>query len=113
MPASADVRPAPAGGHPVRAGGGQRHESGADPRRADDAGGRRQLNVSRPHLMKLLETGALPFHKAGKQRRVRFANLMPALDATQRDRSTEFRLHCDRRSLHLELFSRTPIRTPQ
>ncbi|WP_284618529.1 helix-turn-helix domain-containing protein [Aquabacterium humicola] len=34
------------------------------------------LNVSRPHLVKLLETGALPFHKAGKHRRIRFADLM-------------------------------------
>ena len=34
------------------------------------------LNVSRPHLVKLLEEGALPFHKAGKHRRVRFADLM-------------------------------------
>lgn len=34
------------------------------------------LNVSRPHLVKLLESGALPFHKAGKHRRIRFADLM-------------------------------------
>ena len=34
------------------------------------------LNVSRPHLVKLLENGALPFHKAGKHRRIRFADLM-------------------------------------
>ena len=34
------------------------------------------LNVSRPHLVKLLEAGALPFHKTGKHRRVRFADLM-------------------------------------
>jgi excisionase family DNA binding protein len=34
------------------------------------------LNVSRPHLVKLLETRALPHHKTGKHRRVRFADLM-------------------------------------
>jgi excisionase family DNA binding protein len=44
------------------------------------------LNVSRPHLVKLLEGGALPFHKAGKHRRIRFADLM-AFKA-QRDRAS-------------------------
>lgn len=34
------------------------------------------LNVSRPHLVKLLETGALPYHKTGKHRRVRFDELI-------------------------------------
>lgn len=45
------------------------------------------LNVSRPHLVKLLEDGALAFHKTGKHRRVRFADLM-AFKA-QRDRASE------------------------
>ena len=34
------------------------------------------LNVSRPHLVKLLESGELAFHKTGKHRRIRFADLM-------------------------------------
>lgn len=34
------------------------------------------LNVSRPHLVKLLEDNVLPYHKTGKHRRVRFADLM-------------------------------------
>lgn len=46
------------------------------------------LNVSRPHLVKLLESGALPFHKAGKHRRIRFADLM-AFKAERDRTSTE------------------------
>lgn len=34
------------------------------------------LNVSRPHVVKLLEQGAIAFHKTGKHRRVRFADVM-------------------------------------
>lgn len=34
------------------------------------------LNVSRPHMVKLLENGHLPFHKTGRHRRVLFADLM-------------------------------------
>lgn len=44
------------------------------------------LNVSRPHLVKLLESGALAFHKAGKHRRVRFADLVAF--RTERDRTS-------------------------
>ena len=45
------------------------------------------LNVSRPHLVKLLEEGGLPFHKTGKHRRVRFADLMQF--KAQRDQASE------------------------
>lgn len=45
------------------------------------------LNVSRPHLVKLLEDGALTFHKTGKHRRVRFSDLMRF--KSERDQASE------------------------
>ena len=45
------------------------------------------LNVSRHHLVKLLEEGALPFHKAGKHRRVRLADLLKF--KAQREQASE------------------------
>lgn len=45
------------------------------------------LGVSRPHLVKLLEEGRLPFHKTGKHRRVRFADLMQF--KSQRDQASK------------------------
>lgn len=38
------------------------------------------LNVSRPHLVKMLEEGVLPFQRTGKHRRVKFADLMQYKD---------------------------------
>ena len=34
------------------------------------------LNVSRPYLIKLLESKKIPFHKIGRHRRIRFEDLM-------------------------------------
>ena len=34
------------------------------------------LGVSRPHLIKLLESGAMPFHKTGSHRRILLRDLM-------------------------------------
>lgn len=45
------------------------------------------LNVSRPHIVKLLEEGLLPFHRTGKHRRVRFADLMQFKQ--ERERASE------------------------
>ena len=45
------------------------------------------LNVSRPHLIKLIESGAIPFHKAGTHRRIRLESLMAyraSVDTRQR-----------------------------
>ncbi|MYM21467.1 excisionase family DNA-binding protein [Duganella sp. FT135W] len=44
------------------------------------------LNVSRPHLVKLLDNGALPHTKTGRHRRIKFTDLMAYKE--QRDQAT-------------------------
>lgn len=34
------------------------------------------LNISRPHLIKLLEDGEIPFHKTGRHRRILFSDVV-------------------------------------
>lgn len=43
------------------------------------------LNVSRPHMVKLLEEGKLPFHKTGRHRRVLFSDLMKYKDQRENE----------------------------
>ncbi|MCW2101052.1 helix-turn-helix domain-containing protein [Pseudomonas helleri] len=44
------------------------------------------LNVSRPHLVKLLDNGVLPHTKTGRHRRIKFTDLMAYKE--QRDRTS-------------------------
>ncbi|MBL7003203.1 MAG: helix-turn-helix domain-containing protein [Gammaproteobacteria bacterium] len=48
------------------------------------------LNVSRPHLVKLLEEDAIPFSKTGTHRRIRYQDLMGYRD--QRDQNSRVAL---------------------
>jgi excisionase family DNA binding protein len=44
------------------------------------------LNVSRPFLVRLLEKGAIPFHKVGKHRRIRMDDVMAYKEDIDRKR---------------------------
>lgn len=44
------------------------------------------LGVSRPHLIKLLEDGQLPFHKVGAHRRIRMKDLITFQQTRDRER---------------------------
>lgn len=46
------------------------------------------LNVSRPYLIKLLEARAIPHHKTGSHRRVRFSDLIKYRDQFEANRES-------------------------
>lgn len=66
------------------------------------------LGVSRPHLIKLLEAGELPYHKAGSHRRIYLKDLL----AYQKRRNAERKSALDRiakEAFESGLYDRTGI----
>lgn len=49
------------------------------------------LNISRPHLVGLLEEGKIPHHRAGTHRRIKFTDLCAYKDAFEARRSAAMR----------------------
>lgn len=47
------------------------------------------LNVSRPHLISLLESGKIPFTKTGRHRRIKFGDLMTYKRKRDAERRTQ------------------------
>jgi excisionase family DNA binding protein len=61
------------------------------------------LNVSRPHLIKLLESGAMPFRKVGTHRRVRLVDVLAyrdRQDAESRQALDELTRHAEELGLY-------------
>ena len=58
------------------------------------------LNLSRPHFVRLLEAGKLPFHVAGTHRRVLVADVLAYKAARSARREAAFRILADEAQKH-------------